>query len=129
MDYQFWYDHEKLSRKFLNKITLICGMGPPGGSREHISSRTLSRFNVLNFTFPSQDTLFRIFYVMLENHLQTFHEDVRMLAKPITAATLRLYDGIVKKMLPTPSKIHYMFNMRDISKVFQVNSDELSILH
>jgi dynein heavy chain, axonemal len=119
MDYQFWYDLDKLSRKYFKFITLIAGMGPPGGSRETISSRTLSRFNVINFTFPSQDVLFGIFHGMLASHLRSFDGGVQEYAKPITAATLQLYDAIVKKMLPTPSKIHYMFNLRDISKVFQ----------
>lgn len=33
--------------------------------------------------------------------------------------TVTLWNKIQAKMLPTPSKFHYLFNMRELSKVFQ----------
>lgn len=33
--------------------------------------------------------------------------------------TITLWNKIQAKMLPTPSKFHYLFNMRELSKVFQ----------
>lgn len=38
-------------------------------------------------------------------------------ANEITLATIGLYSNVVSKMLPTPGKMHYLFNLRDISKV------------
>ena len=32
-------------------------------------------------------------------------------------ATVEVYNTISTSMLPTPTKIHYLFNLRDISKV------------
>lgn len=32
-------------------------------------------------------------------------------------ATIDIYNAIIAKMLPTPTKIHYLFNLRDISRV------------
>lgn len=32
-------------------------------------------------------------------------------------ATIGMYNNVVLSMLPTPMKMHYLFNLRDISKV------------
>lgn len=33
--------------------------------------------------------------------------------------TITLWNKIQARMLPTPAKFHYLFNMRELSKVFQ----------
>ena len=35
----------------------------------------------------------------------------------LSQATIDIYNAIIAKMLPTPTKIHYLFNLRDISRV------------
>lgn len=40
----------------------------------------------------------------------------------VVAATLALYGALRKQLLPTPAKSHYVYNMRDLSKVFQVGA-------
>jgi hypothetical protein len=37
----------------------------------------------------------------------------------MTQATMDIYAIITSELLPTPTKSHYIFNMRDLSKVFQ----------
>lgn len=39
------------------------------------------------------------------------------LANEITQATIDMYNHVIQTMLPTPAKMHYLFNLRDISKV------------
>lgn len=54
---------------------------------------------------------------MINQKLQDFEEDVKPIGDLMTQATLEVYQAVTSKFLPTPAKIHYLFNMRDISKV------------
>jgi dynein heavy chain, axonemal len=45
--------------------------------------------------------------------------DVVSLVPNVVAATIELYNTVLAELLPTPSKSHYTFNLRDLSKVFQ----------
>lgn len=53
-------------------------MGPPGGGRNHISNRLMSRFNIINMTFPEESQINRIFLTMLTQHLTDFHSEVKL---------------------------------------------------
>jgi dynein heavy chain len=46
-----------------------------------------------------------------------FDEEIKPLSDGVALATLNLFKHISEEFLPTPSKTHYVFNMRDISKV------------
>lgn len=100
-------------------MLVMAAMGPPGGGRNIISERLQSRFNLINMTFPESGIIQRIFDTMLTQHLVEFNEEVKLVGHEITDTSIDLYSNVVKKMLPTPTKIHYMFNLRDISKIFQ----------
>ena len=39
------------------------------------------------------------------------------LAPPIVAATVDIFNHACETLLPTPAKSHYIFNLRDVSKV------------
>jgi hypothetical protein len=43
----------------------------------------------------------------------------RQVTDPLVAATVEVYNSIRASLLPTPSKSHYTFNLRDLSKVVQ----------
>lgn len=54
---------------------------------------------------------------MINQKLQDFEEEVKPIGDIMTQATIEMYQAIVSRFLPTPTKIHYLFNLRDISKV------------
>ncbi|XP_044753245.1 dynein axonemal heavy chain 2 [Coccinella septempunctata] len=119
IDYGFWYDRLKQTRRYIQNMFILAGMGPPGGGRNVISDRLLSRFNVINMTFPDDSIILRIFGTMLSQHMAGFDDEVKMVGRDIPETTLDLYNNVSNTMLPTPTKIHYLFNLRDISKIFQ----------
>ncbi|KAK9890592.1 hypothetical protein WA026_011959 [Henosepilachna vigintioctopunctata] len=119
IDYGFWYDRDKQVRRYIQNMFVLTSMGPPGGGRNIISDRLLSRFNVINMTFPDDAIILKIFGTMLSQHLAEFDDEVKMAGRDIPDTTLDLYNNVSSTMLPTPTKIHYLFNLRDISKIFQ----------
>ena len=48
-------------------------------------------------------------------------KSITSLADNLVLSTIELYNQIQtsKELLPTPAKSHYIYNLRDISKVFQ----------
>ncbi|XP_016879708.1 dynein axonemal heavy chain 2 isoform X7 [Homo sapiens] len=119
IDYGFWYDRTKQTIKYIREMFLMAAMGPPGGGRTVISPRLRSRFNIINMTFPTKSQIIRIFGTMINQKLQDFEEEVKPIGNVVTEATLDMYNTVVQRFLPTPTKMHYLFNLRDISKVFQ----------
>lgn len=45
--------------------------------------------------------------------------DLQNLGPRLVAASLQVYSQALKELLPTPTRSHYTFNLRDLSKVFQ----------
>ncbi|XP_029437782.1 dynein heavy chain 2, axonemal isoform X2 [Rhinatrema bivittatum] len=119
LDYGFWYDRQNQTVKYIKDMFLMAAMGPPGGGRTMISGRLQSRFNLINMTFPTESQIKRIFGTMINQKLQDFEEEVKPIGGIVTQATIDLYNIVIQRFLPTPAKIHYLFNLRDISKVFQ----------
>jgi hypothetical protein len=59
----------------------------------------------------------RIYSSILETHLIPFPDEVNDVGKKITPITMQFYRQLIAKMPPTPSKFHYIFNLRDLSRV------------
>ncbi len=60
-----------------------------------------------------------IFGSILRTYLSGFDGGIVALTDEIVAASIDVFATIVKELLPTPSKSHYTFNLRDLAKVFQ----------
>ncbi len=119
LDYGGWYDRGKQAWRFIADLQLVSAMGPPGGGRTQISERLQSRFSIVNFTFPGEKDLKKIFETILTFRFAEFGEDVKRLLPGVVAATINVYDKVVESFLPTPSCSHYLFNLRDIANVIK----------
>jgi len=119
MTYGFWYNRKDCSQVQITGMQLLGAMGPPGGGRTEISTRMLNRFNIVTVPFPSERETKRIFKAMIEDKLNEFEEEIRLLTDGFTAATIEVFKKVLERFRPTPERSHYLFNMRDLSKVFQ----------
>jgi dynein heavy chain len=114
-----WYDRKALELRKIIDVIFVCACGPPGGGRNHVTARFYRHFNIVNYVDMSDSSLCLIFTTILSNFLGTFEEEVLAEAAGLVKATVAVYNTILNELRPTPTKPHYTFNMRDISKVFQ----------
>ena len=114
------YDRGKdLNLKTIKDLQYIGAMGPPGGGRNPTDTRSISLFNVFNLTPPTKEVLLAIFGAIITTRFSLFPEPVKAASGKTTAGLLRLYMFIIDHMPPTPSKFHYIFNLRDLSRVYE----------
>jgi dynein heavy chain len=116
-----FYDLKKLFFKKVQNTSFVAGCGPPGGGRNPLTARLTRHFTMLWVPELAKESMRTIFSSILGGFLAAYEFSAEQvaLAQPLVDATIECYAGIREAMLPTPSKSHYTFNLRDISKVMQ----------
>ena len=88
-------------------------MGHPGGARNPSDPRFISLFNVFEVQQPAGASLRAIYQAILSRHLATLPAAIsESLGESLTDATMELYGFICERLPPTPSRFHYVFNLR-----------------
>jgi dynein heavy chain len=116
-----WYDLKEKVWKEIVDTVIVSANGPSGGGRNNVTPRLLRHFNALCFSDFDDTTLRKIFTTIVEWHMRSFSfvAEVRIASSSLVDATVLIYNTIKQKLLPTPAKSHYTFNLRDLSRVFQ----------
>lgn len=93
-------------------------MGKAGGGRNEVDPRFISKFAVINLQFPMESTLKHIYGSILKGHLLPFPEKVQAVADVVVQLTLDLFKIATTELPATPSKFHYIFNLKDLSRTY-----------
>jgi len=99
----------------------VAAMNTPGGGKNDIPNRLKRHFACFNVPLPSAASIQSVFGTLVAGRFDaaSFSEGVVAAAARLVPATVELWRRVQARMLPTPAKFHYMFNMRELSKVFQ----------
>ena len=108
--------------KVFEGMRYIAAMTHPGGGRNDIPSRLKRQFFAFNLVLPAIQSINDLYGQMLAGRFPAdeFSPDlIKIVGHKLTGATIELWNRVKAKMLPTPAKFHYIFNMRELSRVFQ----------
>ncbi|XP_005530761.1 PREDICTED: dynein heavy chain 17, axonemal [Pseudopodoces humilis] len=120
LDHGHWYDRNKLTLKDIRNCQYVACMNPTAGSFT-IDSRLQRHFCVLAVCFPSREALHTVYGTILQQHLarQSMPPPVQKMQPQLVAVALALHQKVASNFLPTAIKFHYVFNLRDLSNIFQ----------
>ena len=107
--------------KFVVDTGYIGAMNTPGGGKNDIPHRLKRQFNIFYVPLPSSPAIEAIFGAMTSGRFGADHftPEVVDVGSKLVPMTISLWKKVQTKMLPTPAKFHYLFNMRELSRVFQ----------
>ena len=110
--------------EFLNLIDIkyMAAMIHPGGGRNDIPNRLKRHFVTFNCTMPTDSAIDHIFNTIARGHYCTekgFKSNVMDCVEQLVPLTRVIWKKTKEKMLPTPANFHYVFNMRDLKRVWQ----------
>ncbi|KAK2587842.1 hypothetical protein KPH14_003939 [Odynerus spinipes] len=120
LDHSTWYDLREVAPMKLMDVQLICAMGPPATGLD-VTPRFKRHFFTLGISEFDDEVMQMIFGKIMSWHLSS--QDFSPLFEPcvdqIVNGTLDIYKTTRIYLLPTPAKSHYLFNLRDFSRVIQ----------
>jgi len=117
-DHRGWFNRKELVKFNIVDVIMVSAMGPPGGGRTFITERLKRHYSTTAYADFSDAALTQIFNVISTFFFQTFDEKVQALLPSMISSSIDVFKTALEDLLPTPAKSHYLFNLRDIWKVF-----------
>ncbi|KAI9021920.1 dynein heavy chain and region D6 of dynein motor-domain-containing protein [Hyaloraphidium curvatum] len=106
----------------IQDLSFVCAMALPGGGKNDIPERLKRHFVVINCPIPAPASLDRICSTLMSRHFSAangFAEEVVAASSSISKLAQHLWQATKDKMLPTPAKFHYSFNLRDLGQIMK----------
>lgn len=108
--------------KEIHNCQFLTSMCPTAGQFK-VDARLQRHFLTFAVNFPNDAALFQIYYTILSQHLEneskrfTYHH--KRIGKGLVLMGLHLHNRCAALFLPTATKFHYIFNLRDLSNIYQ----------
>ena len=111
---------EKGSFNKIVDLNFVGAMPNVGNGRNDIPKRLARHFNVLGLPEMTRDSQCTIYTSLFDKWSSgmTSSFDSQKIGQEIVEFSIDIYECVSKQFLPTPEKCHYIFNTRDLSKVF-----------
>ena len=123
IDFRGFYFLDKEERgnpKSIAGLQFLAAMNHPTNGRNDVPNRIKRLFFSLNVPPPSDKAVEGIYGRILNELLpkKKYSEEVIGMVNPIVEATIQLWMGASSKLMPTPTKFHYVFTIRELARVF-----------
>ncbi|KAF5395439.1 hypothetical protein PHET_10739 [Paragonimus heterotremus] len=120
IDHGHFYDRQKLSLKRVQKTQYVAAMNPTAGSFT-ITPRLQRHFSVFALSFPDEAAVRTIYSTVIKQHFvrNSFPMVLVRAVDTLVDACLNAHNKITTVFLPTAVRFHYMFNLRDLTNIFQ----------
>ncbi|KAI8435549.1 hypothetical protein MSG28_003843 [Choristoneura fumiferana] len=120
IDHGHWYDLKEMVKQEVVDVLFVSAMLPPGGGSNLITTRLTRHTLLITLDSFEDNTLNKIFVTIMDWHFSKgFSENMMRQSKTVVAATMDVYKNVTVQFLPTPSKCHYLFNLRDFARVIK----------
>jgi dynein heavy chain len=105
----------------IENLQFLGAMNHPGGGRNDVPDRLKRHFFSINMVSPSQRSIENIYGRILDAlfNPKKYSAEIIHTKGILIEAMINLWEIVKKKLLPSPAKFHYVFNMRELSRVFQ----------
>ena len=126
MELEGWYSVDSLNYVNIKSMLLLASTCIRNADEQsNISQRFLSKFVPMCIQTPNDMVKKSIFSTILAFYLSSSQsEDVKKLNEGLAMAVIGLYNNVTsfQDFQPTPSKCYFIFNMHDITKIFEAIS-------
>jgi len=118
-DYGGWYNTSNLEFQNIVDTTIVSAVGLPGGGLFSLPERLIRHFCFIYFPKMKKNSMNQILTNLLRIKLEGYKETVQIQIKSIVASSIEVFEQCSSVLLPIPSKLHYVFSLRNIIRVFK----------
>eukprot|EP01060_Flectonema_neradi_P002972 TRINITY_DN11858_c1_g1_i1.p1 TRINITY_DN11858_c1_g1~~TRINITY_DN11858_c1_g1_i1.p1 ORF type:complete len:4751 (+),score=995.77 TRINITY_DN11858_c1_g1_i1:132-14255(+) len=116
----FSLDKDSEFKQFID-LTYMAAMSKPGGGKNDIPDRLKRHFATLCVPLPNDSSLLQIYNSIYHGRFSSavYPPRLQWVSRQLTSLSIDCWKLISAKMLPTPQKFHYIFNLRDLTNICQ----------